>query len=71
MQSALGPLYSTASGQPNNAFGHFLGQLGVQRLSRRFKQDIAPIGAASAALLKLRLVALRYAQADERGQHPM
>ena len=71
MQSALGPLYSTASGQPNNAFGHILGQLGVQRLSRRFKKDIAPIGAASAALLKLRPVAFRYEQADGRGQHPM
>ena len=51
--------------------GNSLGQLGVQRLSRRFKKDIAPIGAASAALLKLRPVAFRYGQADGRGQHPM
>lgn len=47
------------------------GQLGVQSSSRRYKQDIADMGVASNALLKLRPVTFHYKQADEAGERPL
>ena len=47
------------------------GQLGVQSSSRRYKQDIADMGVASDALLKLRPVTFHYKQADEAGERPL
>ena len=47
------------------------GQLGVQTSSRRFKQDIQPMGDASVALLKLEPVTFRYKDSDEQGHKPV
>ncbi|CAN0260808.1 unnamed protein product, partial [Phaeothamnion confervicola] len=47
------------------------GQLGVQSSSRRYKQDIADMGVASDALLKLRPVTFHYKQVDEAGERPL
>ena len=47
------------------------GQIGVQTSSRRYKQDIQPMGNASSALLKLEPVTFRYKEANEQGQKPV
>ena len=47
------------------------GQLGVISSSRRFKEDIEPMGDASNALMQLRPVTFRYKQAEEDGSKPM
>ena len=47
------------------------GQLGVQSSSRRFKQDIAPMGDVSAALMNLKPVTFQYKEADESGNKPV
>jgi Chaperone of endosialidase len=47
------------------------GQLGVVCSSRRYKQDIEPLGDASARLYKLRPVKFRYIKPDEQGQKPL
>ena len=47
------------------------GQLGVQTSSRRYKQDIVPMGESSAALLKLKPVTFHYKTADEQGEKPL
>lgn len=44
------------------------GQLGVASSSRRYKQDVEPLGDASARLYRLRPVKFRYIKADEQGQ---
>ena len=50
-----------------NAFG----QLGIATSSRRFKQDIQPMGDASNALMQLSPVTFRYKEADAAGQKPL
>lgn len=47
------------------------GQLGVQTSSRRYKQDIQPMGEISAALLRLKPVTFHYKVADEQGEKPL
>jgi hypothetical protein len=47
------------------------GQLGVASSSRRYKQDIQPMGDASDALLRLQPVTFHYRQADENGERPL
>lgn len=47
------------------------GQLGVQTSSRRYKQNIQPMGKTSAALLKLKPVTFHYKVADEQGEKPL
>lgn len=47
------------------------GQLGIATSSRKFKEDIRPIGDASSALLKLQPVSFRYKEADGAGQKPL
>ena len=47
------------------------GQLGMIASSRRFKEDIQPMGDASDALMKLRPVTFRYKQPDADGQKPL
>lgn len=47
------------------------GQLGVRMSSRRYKQDIQPMGDASDTLLKLRPVTFRYKQAEQDGSRPL
>jgi hypothetical protein len=47
------------------------GQLGVASSSRRYKEDIQPIGEASARLYALRPVAFRYRKPDEQGRKPV
>jgi hypothetical protein len=47
------------------------GQLGTISSSRRFKDDIQDMGAASTDLMKLRPVTFRYKQAQEDGSHPL
>ena len=47
------------------------GQLGVATSSRRYKQDIQPMGDASNPLMQLRPVTFRYKQAEEDGSHPL
>ena len=47
------------------------GQLGVVTSSRRYKQDIQPMGDASSALMQLQPVTFHYKQADENGQRPL
>ncbi len=47
------------------------GQLGVASSSRRYKQDIEPLGAASERLYNLRPVKFRYIKPDEQGQKPV
>ncbi len=46
------------------------GQLGVVSSSRRYKEDIRSMGAASDRLLALRPVTFRYKKADENGKKP-
>ena len=46
------------------------GQLGVVSSSRRYKEDIRSMGAASDRLLALRPVTFRYKKADENGRKP-
>ena len=47
------------------------GQLGTISSSRRYKEDIADMGAASARLLELRPVTFRYRQAYGNGEQPL
>lgn len=47
------------------------GKLGVATSSRRYKQDIQPMGDASNRLLELRPVSFRYKQAEADGSRPM
>jgi hypothetical protein len=47
------------------------GQLGVASSSRRYKQDIHPMGDASNRLLELRPVTFHYKQAEEDGSRPL
>ena len=47
------------------------GQLGIVSSSRRFKEDIQNMGAASEALMQLRPVTFRYKQALEDGTKPL
>jgi hypothetical protein len=47
------------------------GQLGVASSSRRFKQDIADMGDATANLMRLRPVTYRYKQPFEDGSQPL
>jgi hypothetical protein len=47
------------------------GQLGVASSSRRYKQDIEPLGDASERLYELRPVKFRYIKPDEQGQKPL
>jgi trimeric autotransporter adhesin len=47
------------------------GQLGVVSSSRRYKEDIQPMGDASERLLKLRPVAFRYKKPNEAGEKPI
>ena len=47
------------------------GQLGVVSSSRRYKQDIQPMGNASDALMQLQPVTFHYKTADENGQRPL
>jgi trimeric autotransporter adhesin len=47
------------------------GQLGVASSSRRYKQDIEPLGDVSERLYGLRPVKFRYIKPDEQGQHPV
>jgi hypothetical protein len=47
------------------------GQLGVVSSSRRYKEDIQPMGEASERLLKLRPVTFRYKNADVAGAKPL
>jgi hypothetical protein len=47
------------------------GQLGVASSSRRYKQDIEPLGDASERLYSLRPVKFRYIKPDEQGQKPV
>ena len=47
------------------------GQLGTVNSSRRYKQDIEPMGAASAALMKLRPVTFRYKKPYDDGGKPI
>jgi hypothetical protein len=47
------------------------GQLGTTPSSRRYKDDIEPMGDVSAALLKLRPVTFRYKQPDDDGSKPL
>ncbi len=47
------------------------GQLGVATSSRRFKEDIQPIGNTSDALMQLRPVQFRYKQAAPDGTKPL
>ena len=47
------------------------GKLGVATSSRRYKEDIQPMGDASNPLLQLRPVTFRYKQAEEDGTHPL
>lgn len=41
------------------------GQLGIQTSSRRFKQEIEPLGSADEKILKLRPVSFRYKKAND------
>ncbi len=47
------------------------GQLGVASSSRRYKQDIQPLGDVSQRLYDLRPVKFRYIKPDEQGQRPV
>src|SRR4029077_11854031 len=47
------------------------GQLGIVTSSRRYKQDIQPMGDASVRVYDLRPVKFRYIEANERGQKPV
>jgi hypothetical protein len=47
------------------------GQLGVASSSRRYKQDIQPMGDASDKLMQLQPVTFHYKQADENGERPL
>jgi hypothetical protein len=47
------------------------GQLGVASSSRRYKEDIQPMGDVSNRLMDLRPVTFRYKQADEAGNKPI
>jgi Chaperone of endosialidase len=47
------------------------GQLGVASSSRRYKQDIEPLGDVSERLFNLRPVKFRYIKPDEQGQKPV
>jgi hypothetical protein len=47
------------------------GQLGVASSSRRYKQDIQPMGDASDRLMQLQPVTFHYRQADENGERPL
>jgi hypothetical protein len=48
-----------------------LGQLGVASSSRRYKEDIQPMGDVSDRLMDLRPVTFRYKEADEDGNKPV
>jgi len=47
------------------------GQLGVISSSRRYKDDIQPMGEASSPLMQLRPVTFRYKEADADGSKPL
>lgn len=47
------------------------GQLGVTSSSRRYKDDIQPMGEASSPLMQLRPVTFRYKDADADGSKPL
>lgn len=47
------------------------GQLGTANSSRRYKEDIQPMGGASAALMKLRPVTFRYKKPYDDGSKPI
>jgi len=47
------------------------GQLGTVLSSRRYKQDIQPLGELSRDLLRLRPVTFRYKEPDAKGKHPL
>jgi len=47
------------------------GQLGVASSSRRYKQDIEPLGDVSGRLYGLRPVKFRYIKPDEQGHNPL
>ena len=47
------------------------GQLGVASSSRRYKEDIQPMGDLTSRLMDLRPVTFRYKQADEAGNKPI
>jgi len=47
------------------------GQLGTLKSSARFKEDIQPMGSASARLLSLRPVTFRYREHEEDGSQPV
>ena len=47
------------------------GQLGVVSSSRRYKEDIAPLGDVSERLYQLRPVSFRYKKPDEHGRKPV
>jgi len=47
------------------------GQLGVASSSRRYKQDIEPLGDVSDRLYELRPVKFRYIKPDEQGEKPV
>ncbi len=54
-----------------NVMVNSAGQLGVAASSRRYKEDIQPLGETSARLFGLRPVQFRYIQPDEHGQKPV
>jgi hypothetical protein len=54
-----------------NVMVNSAGQLGVTSSSRRYKEDIQPLGETSARLYGLRPVQFRYIQPDEHGQKPV
>jgi endosialidase-like protein len=47
------------------------GQLGVASSSRRYEEDIEPVGESSKRLYILRPVKFRYIRADEQGARPV
>lgn len=47
------------------------GQLGVQSSSRRFKEEIRPLGSIEERIMKLRPVSFRYRDADGSGTKPL
>jgi trimeric autotransporter adhesin len=47
------------------------GQLGIASSSRRYKQDIEPVGDISERLYSLRPVKFRYIKPDEQGRKPV
>jgi hypothetical protein len=65
-------IYGVATGLPGTAVViDSAGQLGTISSSRRYKEDIQPMGDASERLLKLRPVTFRYKKTNALGQKPI